>query len=80
MNAGRAHVELIVEQVPGEVRCPTCHRAAQVKERPVVHYVDLRVYGTPMSLAWKRHRMRCVDPSCPQKSWMLEVHRIGAKN
>jgi transposase len=75
-----SHVELMVEQTPGEVRCPTCHRVAQVKERPVVHYVDLPVYGTPMSLAWKKHRMRCVDPSCPKKSWMIEDHRIAAKN
>ena len=41
--------------------------APQVKERPVVHYVDLPVYGTPMSLAWKKHRMRCVNPACPKK-------------
>jgi transposase len=74
------HVELMVEQVPGEVRCPRCHRPAQVKERPVVHYVDLPVYGTPMSLAWKKHRMRCVDPGCATKSWVLTDHRIAAKN
>ena len=24
-----------------------------------MHYVDLPVYGTAMSLAWKKHRMRC---------------------
>ena len=74
------HVELMVEQVPGVVWCPTCHRRAQVKERPVVHYVDLPVYGTPMSLAWKKHRMRCVNPKCARKSWVLEDHRIAAKN
>jgi hypothetical protein len=73
------NVELIVEQVPGIVLCPTCHARAQVKERPVVHYVDLPVYGTPMSLAWKKHRMRCVDPNCARKSWVLEDHRIAAK-
>lgn len=75
-----ADVELMVEQVPGEVRCPSCHRRAQVKERPVVHYVDLPVYGTPMSLAWKKHRMRCVHRTCATKSWVLEDHRIAAKN
>jgi transposase len=53
---------------------------AQVKERPVVHYIDLPVYGTPMSLAWKKHRMRCVDGGCPTKSWVLEDHRIAAKH
>jgi len=47
-------VELLVEQTPSDVRCPRCGTRAQVKERPVVHYVDLPVYGTPMSLAWKK--------------------------
>jgi transposase len=74
------HVELVIEQVPGVVQCPTCAQAAQVKERPVVHYVDLPVYGTPMSLAWKKHRMRCTNPTCARKSWVLEDHRIAAKN
>ena len=51
-----------------------------MKERPVVHYVDLPVYGTPMSLAWKKHRMRCVNERCAKKTWMLGDHRIAAKN
>src|ERR1700739_315086 len=54
-------VELMIEQVVEQVRCPACGEVAQVKERPVVHYVDLPVYGTPMSLAWKKHRMRCAN-------------------
>jgi transposase len=74
------HVELMIEQVLGEVRCPRCGRRAQVKERPVVHYVDLPVYGTPMSLAWKKHRMRCPTARCAMKSWVLADHRIAAKN
>jgi hypothetical protein len=73
-------VELMIEQVVEGVRRPTCGGPAQVKERPVVHYVDLRVYGTPMSLAWKKHRMRCIDPACARRTWVLEDHRIAAKN
>ena len=73
-------VELMIEQVTGVLSCPLCGQRAQVKERPVVHYVDLPVYGTPMSLAWKKHRLRCVDPACPKKSWVLEDHRIAAKS
>jgi hypothetical protein len=67
------------EQVLDEVRCPRWHRAAEVKERPVVHYVDLPVYGTPMSLAWKKHRMRCPNARCPTKCWVMRDHRIAAK-
>ena len=74
------HVELMVEQMPDEVRCPTCDGRAHVKERPVVRYVDLPVYGVPMRLAWKKHRMRCPNTRCPQKSWTLADHRIAAKS
>jgi transposase len=73
-------VELMIEQVTGVLSCPACGQRAQVKERPIVHYVDLPVYGTPMSLAWKKHRLRCVDPTCPKRSWVLEDHRIAAKS
>jgi transposase len=73
-------VELMVEQTPGEVFCPTCGLRAHVKERPIVHYVDLPVYGAPMALAWKKHRMTCVNDDCPVNSWVLDDHRIAAKN
>jgi transposase len=73
-------VELAIEQLIREpVRCPSCAELAQVKERPVVHYVDLPVYGTPMSLAWKKHRMRCVNERCAKRTWLLGDHRIAAK-
>ncbi|HTV11304.1 MAG TPA: ISL3 family transposase [Acidimicrobiales bacterium] len=73
-------VELMVEQVVGDVRCPACAGPAQVHERPVVRYVDLPVYGNPMALAWKKHRMACPAPGCPKRTWVLEDHRIAAKN
>jgi len=74
------NVELMIEQVPGVVACPTCGSRAEVKERPVVHYVDLPVYGVAMSLAWKKHRMRCTNAGCTRQSWVLSDHRIAAKN
>ena len=73
-------MELVIEQVVDSDRCPACGEGAQVKERPVVHYVDLPVYGTPMSLAWTKHRMRCVNPGCPKRTRVLEDHRIAAKH
>ncbi len=75
-----SNVELMIEQVKGDVHCPNCKGRAQVKERPVVHYIDLPVYGTPMRLAWRKHRMRCPNDNCPQGSWVLSDHRIAAKN
>jgi transposase len=76
----RHEVELVIEQVTGEVRCPSCDEVAQVKERPIVRYIDLRVYATPVRLAWKKHRMKCVNEACDRKIWVLQDHRIAAKN
>ena len=70
----------MIEQVTDVLSCPACGQRAQVKERPVVHYVDLPVYGSPMSLAWRKHRMCCVNRACPKRSWVLEDHRIAAKS
>ena len=73
-------VDLMIEQIVEQIRCPACGEGAQVKDRPVVHYVDLPVYGTPMSLAWKKHRMRCANRACVRRTWVLGDHRIAAKN
>jgi transposase len=72
--------ELSVEQVLGAVSCPGCAAPARVKERPVVRYIDLPVYGHPMRLLWKKHRMRCVNEHCATQSWVMGDHRIAAKN
>ena len=72
-------VELMIEQVVEIVFCPSCGGRAQVKERPVVTYVDLPAFGTPMRLSWKKHRMRCPEPACLKRSWVLCDHRIAAK-
>jgi transposase len=73
-------VDLMIEQVVSDVRCPTCRGPAQVKERPIVRYIDLPVYGAPMRLAWRKHRMCCADERCPRKSFILTDHRIAAKS
>lgn len=75
-----ADVELVIEQTVGVVNCPVCGQRARVKDRPKVRYVDLPVFGTPMKLLWRKHRMCCIDSSCPQKSWVLGDHRIAAVN
>jgi transposase len=73
-------VELLIEQVDVVLFCPSCGAGAQVKDRPVVRYVDLPVFGTPMTLAWRKHRLRCSDEGCARKSWTVGDHRIAAKS
>jgi transposase len=72
-------VQLLIEQVVDGPRCRRCGVLGQVKDRPVVRYVDLPVYGTPMRLTWRKHRMRCPAEDCPVGSWVLQDHRIAAK-
>ena len=73
-------VQLVTEQVLTDPRCPSCRGRARVKERPLVRYVDLPVYGTQMRLGWRKHRLRCPDPSCPRRTWVSGDHRIAAKS
>jgi transposase len=73
-------VELVIEQVVTDPRCPGCGGRARVKERPLVRYVDLPVYGTPMRLGWRKYRMCCPEPRCPRRSWVISDHRIAAKS
>lgn len=73
-------VELAIEQRIGMILCPACHQVARIKDRPLVRYIDLPVYGTPMRLCWKKHRMRCGNVRCPKTTWVLSDHRIAAKN
>jgi transposase len=73
-------VSLCIEQIVGEVRCPQCRARAFVKDRPLVAYIDLPVYGAPIRLTWKKHRVKCVNEHCAVGSWVLTDHRIAAKN
>jgi transposase len=74
------HVSLVIEQALDEVPCRACGAFAKVKERPCVTYIDLPVFGSPMRLTWKKHRMRCPNPICAVKTWVQRDHRIAAKS
>lgn len=75
----RGDVELLIEQISPVMFCPSCGSSAQVKERPIIRYVDLPVYGQPMRLGWRKHRLVCPQQRCPQGSWTRADHRIAAK-
>ena len=46
-------VELLIEQVVHEARCPPCAVRARVKERPIVHNVPTRNWNG-FSFRWSR--------------------------
>jgi transposase len=71
--------ELTIEQVVSAPTCPRCHRRARVKERPIVSYTDLPFGGVPMTVLWKKHRMRCVNDDCATQTFTLSDHRLAAK-
>ncbi|OBK21242.1 hypothetical protein A5634_10550 [Mycobacterium asiaticum] len=62
-------VELVIEQTAVQRRCPTCGGRGQIKKRPKGRYVDLPVYGQPMRLAWRKHRLICKRADCTGASW-----------
>jgi transposase len=71
--------ELTIEQRVERPTCPKCGRRARVKERPIVDYTDLPFGGVAMTLRWKKHRLTCVNVSCPMGSFTLGDHRLAAK-
>lgn len=75
----RSDVELLIEQIAPVMFCPACGASARVKDRPIIRYVDLPVYGQPMRLGWRKHRLICPQQACPQGSWTSTDHRIAAK-
>ena len=62
-----------------DLSCPRCKRCARVKDRPVVSYVDLPFGGVPITIKWKKHRLRCPNKDGRQSSFTLSDHRIAAK-
>jgi transposase len=70
--------EITVEHADPKLICPRCGGRAWVKERPVVSYVDLPFGGVPITLHWKKHRLRCPNAECTQASFTLGDHRISA--
>ncbi len=73
----RKTVWLRVEQVVKDQTCPKCLGVAWVKDRPEVSYVDLPVYGKPMKLLWRKHRLTCPNPGCVATSWVNPDPRIA---
>jgi len=58
-------VALVIEQVVVDARCPSCGGPAEVKERPLVTYLDLPVYSPPGA-----------DPTVPMyRSWRPVCHQ-----
>jgi hypothetical protein len=57
---------------------PDCGVLAQVKERVVVKYCDLLVYGVSSTLFWHKRRWQCAERDCPKKTWTEEDRRIAA--
>lgn len=74
-----ARVELLIEQTDIDQSCPSCRSPAFVKDRPIVRYIDLPAFGTNIVIAWRKHRLQCLEAACPRTSWTLTDHRIAAK-
>ncbi|WP_216389423.1 transposase family protein [Arcanobacterium phocae] len=72
--------EIEIEQVLNNPACPQCNSPALVKERPKIRYIDLPVYGRPMSLLWHKHRLYCPNPECGINSWTSQDKRISPVN
>lgn len=72
-------VMILIELAQVATRCPDCEGPVRIKDRPIVSYVDLPAFGTKITLAWRKHRLKCLNPACVRGSWTVTDHRIAAK-
>ena len=67
------HVEMRLGREP----CAGCGAASRVKERPEVSLVDLPAFGRQARLVWRKHRLVCIETTCPVLSWTVEDATIA---
>lgn len=72
-EALRVHVECSSEKP----FCESRGLQATLKDRAVVHLVDLSSFGRPARLVWHKRRWRCADEDCPTMGWTEEDARIA---
>ena len=68
--ADQDQVKVTIEMIDSEAACPTCGVfSAQVKDRPQRRIKDLPASGQPVELWWRKRCLKCVQESCPTKSF-----------
>lgn len=77
-NGGVDPLRVHVEMRDGRRPCWSCAGRARIKERPEVELVDLPVFGRQARLVWRKHRLVCVQLSCPVLSWTVEDPAIAS--
>ena len=60
---------MVIETTATVVGCGACGVRARVKDRPLVPYADLPVFGSPVTLVWRKRRWCCPEPACRVGSW-----------
>jgi len=68
-----------VEAIDPSRGCPVCGVVGRVKERPEVRLRDATSAGRRVRVVWRKHRWRCMEPSCPQGSWTEQHPEIGLR-
>ena len=71
-------IEIKVESRVDTRTCAGCGERGWVKDRPVVELADLTCFGRPVTLRWRKHRLRCPRSWCRVGSWTHEDSRIAA--
>ena len=57
----------------GAICCRDRGRAALIKDRPLIHFIDLSLFGSHLRLSWKKHRMSCAIPRFAGRTGYSEI-------
>jgi len=60
---------VVIETTDELVACRSCGVRAEAKDRDLVAFADLPVFGSPVRLVWAKRRWCCLEPACPAGTW-----------
>ena len=69
-RTGPGQVQIVIEMRSREAPCPACGMlSGRVRERPLWRIKDLSASGQQTQLWWRKRRLLCREPLCPQRSF-----------
>lgn len=62
-------LQVVIETTDELVACRSCGVRAEAKDRDLVAFADLPVFGSPVRLVWAKRCWECPEPGCVAGTW-----------
>jgi len=76
-RGGDGRLRVVIETADELAACRECGTKAEAKDRDLVAFADLPVFGSPVRLVWAKRRWCCLEPACPAGTWTEQCPDIA---